>query len=368
MQLSRRSFLSMCLGCGGYLIAYKEPFCYASFAEKEALYYQELSDGNVQCLKCPHFCSIKKNKQGFCRIRVNKNGKLFNVVYGKPCAVHVDPIEKKPLFHVLPGSKSFSIATVGCNLRCKFCQNWQISQAQPNQIKSVELSPDEIVAKAKQTGCLSIAYTYTEPTVFYEYTIDIAEIAKSQNVLNVMHSNCYINPDPLRKLCTNLAAANVDLKSFSEDYYKNICSGSLKDVLKGLVIIKKEMGIWLELTNLIVPTLNDKTQDLKKMCKWVYENLGDDVPIHFSRFFPMYKLTSMPPTPVSTLEKAKDIAQESGLKFVYIGNLPGHPAENTHCPNCKRVIIKRSGYTILENNLKVDSCGYCNKKVPGLWV
>jgi len=369
MKIKRRDFLKISCSTCGYLFASNLTVFAEDITEaKEAIYYEHTSGLNVQCRHCPHQCVIANKKRGFCRIKENQNGKLYNLVYGQPCAVHVDPIEKKPLFHVMPGSKSFSIATVGCNLRCKFCQNWQISQATPEQIKSVHMPPDEVLRRAKQTGSLSIAYTYTEPTIFYEYTLDIAKIACAQGVKNVMHSNGFLNPAPLRNLCKYMTAINVDLKGFDQNYYQDICAGNLKNVLDSLVIIKREMGVWLELTNLIIPTLNDTPDEIRKMCQWIKTNLGDEVPIHFSRFHPTYKLATLPPTPVSTLETAKDIAGEAGLKYVYLGNLPGHSAENSYCPNCHKVVIRRSGYTILENDVLNGKCKYCNYKIAGVWT
>ncbi|MCG2712910.1 MAG: AmmeMemoRadiSam system radical SAM enzyme [Candidatus Omnitrophica bacterium] len=343
-------------------------FVYASVREKEALYYKTLKDNSVQCLHCPHNCTVKDGKRGFCRIKENKKGKFFNIVYANPCAVHIDPIEKKPFFHFLPGSRSLSIATAGCNLRCKFCQNWQISQAAPEQVEAVYLSPEDIALKAVQTKSRSIAYTYTEPMVWYEFALDTAVIAKKNGTKNVMHTNGYVNPVPLRGICTHLNAINVDLKAFSEEYYSQVCSGSLKQILENLIIIKKEMGVWLELTNLIVPSLNDNPDQIRKMCEWIYKNLGPDVPVHFSRFFPIYKLSTLPPTPVSTLESAHKIAIDSGLKFSYIGNLPGNPAESTYCPKCKKELIKRAGYTIVKNVLNGSICPYCNESIAGVFV
>ena len=368
MRIKRRDFIKMTICSSGYMLSKDLGFVYASVKEKEALYYKTLKDNIIQCLHCPHKCIVKDGKRGFCRIKENRKGKFYNIVYAKLCAVHIDPIEKKPFFHFLPGSRSLSIATVGCNLRCKFCQNWQISQAAPEQVQAVDLPPRDIALKAVQTKSLSIAYTYTEPMVFYEFVLDTAIIAKSNGIKNVMHTNGYINPVPLRRICTHIDAINVDLKAFTEEYYAQVCAGSLKHVLENLIIIKKETGVWLELTNLIVPSLNDNPDEIKKMCEWIYKNLGPDVPIHFSRFFPIYKLSTLPPTPVSTLESARDIAIESGLKFAYIGNLPGNPAESTYCPKCKKELIKRAGYTILKNVLNKNKCPYCNESIAGVFV
>ncbi|MFH1093867.1 MAG: AmmeMemoRadiSam system radical SAM enzyme [Candidatus Omnitrophota bacterium] len=368
MRMRRRDFIKLAICSSGYILSKDLGFVYASVKEKEAIYYKKLKDNSIQCLHCPHNCTVKEGKRGFCRIKENRKGKFFNIVYAKPCAVHLDPIEKKPFFHFLPGSKSLSIATAGCNLRCQFCQNWQISQADPEQVNSIDLPPEDIVLKGVQLKSLSIAYTYTEPMIFYEFALDTAVIAKSYGIKNVMHTNGYINPAPLRMICPHIDAINVDLKAFSEEYYQKVCAASLNQVLENLIIIKREMGVWLELTNLIVPSLNDNPNQIRKMCEWIYKNLGPDVPIHFSRFFPTYKLTTLPPTPVSTLESAHRIAIDSGLKFAYIGNIPGNPAECTYCPKCNKELIKRAGYTVLKNVLTENKCTYCQAPIAGVFI
>jgi pyruvate formate lyase activating enzyme len=279
----------------------------------------------------------------------------------------VDPIEKKPFFHVLPASTSFSLATAGCNFECKFCQNWEISQASPEDVYSYEISPEMVVKKAKETGARSVAYTYVEPTIFYEYMADIALLVKKASLLNVYHSNGFINPNPLRSLCKVLDAANIDLKGFTEAFYRELCNGELTPVLETLKILKQEK-VHLEITNLVIPTKNDEMSTLKEMCLWVKKELGPDTPIHFSRFYPLYKLRNLPPTPVSTVEKARAVALSCGLEYVYIGNIPGHEGENTFCPKCKKVIIQRTGYMIGEIHLKGGKCGYCGKPIPGIWT
>ncbi|MBI4845698.1 MAG: AmmeMemoRadiSam system radical SAM enzyme [Candidatus Omnitrophica bacterium] len=331
------------------------------------MFYQKLDAESILCLMCAHQCRVLKNQRGFCRVKENLDGKYYNIVYERPCAIHIDPIEKKPFFHVLPASTSFSIATVGCNLRCKFCQNWQISQAEPEHVKTVKMSCEDIILKAKQNNCASIAYTYTEPLMFYEYVLDIAQLAKKENIKNVMHSNGYLKPEPLENLIQNFSAINIDLKGFSERYYQDICGGSLEPVLESLILIKKRKDVWLEITNLIIPTLNDDPAGIKKMCLWICDNLGADVPLHFSRFFPTYKLTTLPPTPLTTLENARKIAHDAGVKFVYIGNAPGHEAENTYCPKCAKALIKRSGYVVLENNVINGKCPECAENISGVW-
>ena len=319
----------------------------------------------VQCELCPNGCVLDEGQHSKCRARMNKGGVLYSLVYGKPCAVHVDPIEKKPFSHFLPGTTAFSIATAGCVLSCKFCQNWQISQARPEDTDTYDLPPDEVVRKAMFYECRSISYTYTEPTVFYEYMYDTAVIAKKYGIKNTMHSCGYINEKPLRKLSKYMNAANIDLKGFTEDFYNRICNGSLKPVLNSLVVLKQE-GVWLEITNLVLPTLNDDMKTIREMCKWIKKNLGVDTPIHFSRFYPHYKLDNLPPTPLETITEARKTAMDVGLKYVYIGNIR-HEGENTYCPKCKKMLIEREGYFVKQNKIANGKCKFCSTSIAGVW-
>jgi pyruvate formate lyase activating enzyme len=296
---------------------------------------------------------------------MNKDGTLFSLVYGKPCAVHVDPIEKKPFFHFLPGTTAFSIATAGCVLSCKFCQNWQISQAKPEDTDTYDLPPARVLSSAAAHRCRSITYTYTEPTVFYEYMYDTAVMARKQGIRNTMHSCGYINEKPLRTLSKYMDAADIDLKAFTEDFYSRICNGSLKPVLNSLIVLKEE-GVWLEITNLVIPTLNDDLKKISEMCRWIVSNLGADVPIHFSRFFPHYKLTNLPPTPIETLEGARKNAMDAGMKYVYIGNIR-HEGESTFCPKCRNVLIERTGYFVKQNQVIAGRCKFCSTPIAGVW-
>lgn len=329
--------------------------------------FTPLTKGEIQCELCPHQCRVPRGKRGLCRVRENRNGKYYSLVYGNPCAIHPDPIEKKPFFHILPGTISFSLATAGCNFQCKFCQNWEISQASPEDVFSYDVPPEAIVKKAKEIGAHSIAYTYVEPTVFYEYMSDIARLAKKAGLLSLTHSNGFINPAPLRDLCKVIDAANIDLKGFSESFYRELSNGELKPVLETLKILKGE-NIHLEITNLVIPTKNDEISMVREMCLWIKKELGSETPLHFSRFYPLYKLRTLPPTPVSTLEKAREVALSAGLEYVYIGNVPGHEAENTFCPKCKKRIIQRTGYMVGEVNLKAGKCKFCGKPIPGIWA
>lgn len=285
---------------------------------KEALYYKKLKKRVVQCQLCPRFCTLKTNQVGKCRVRQNIKGVLYSLVYNKACSIALDPIEKKPLYKFLPGTKTLSIATVGCNLSCMQCQNWEISQAYPTE-NLPETSPKKIVELAIKEKCPSISYTYSEPTICYEYILKISKLAREKGIKNIIVSNGYINPEPLKELCKYIDAANIDLKAFTERFYKKICKASLKPVLESLKLLK-EKNIHIEITNLLIPTLNDDPKEIEKMCKWIKENLGEKTPLHFSRFFPMYQLREIPITPIETLETAKQIGDKY-LRYVYIGNV-----------------------------------------------
>jgi pyruvate formate lyase activating enzyme len=320
----------------------------------------------VQCELCPRFCVIESGERGDCRVRVNIDGKLTTLVYGYPCTVHVDPVEKKPLFHFLPGTKILSLATVGCNLHCKNCQNWEISQQEPEDSTAYRISPERLIELAKQYKSPSLAYTYTDPVIFYEYTCDSAKLAKEKNIRNVLVTAGYINPEPWKKMLKYTDAANIDLKGISNDFYEKVCSATLEPVQKSLVMAK-EAGILLEVTHLIIPTLNDKESDTRKLCRWVKANLGKETPLHFSRFFPRYKMKNLPPTSAATLDRAYAIAREEGLDYVYIGNIMSKKGQNTYCPQCDELLIERSGYKILRNVLKDGKCPKCSKKIYGVW-
>ena len=331
-----------------------------------AMYYRAIDETTVKCLLCPVGCTLGEGQRGFCRVRESRGGKLYTAAYGSVCSMHVDPIEKKPLFHFLPGTMSFSIATAGCNFRCKYCQNWQISQVRPEDVENYPLSPEQAVAQALRTNSPTITYTYTDPSIFYEYMLDISKAAKARGIRNIYRSNGSLNPPAVEELCLYIDAANIDLKAFTQDFYTEVSAGYLDTVLNTLKLLKKNR-IWVEITNLIVPTLNDDMGKIKEMCVWIKDNMGVDQPLHFSRFWPMYKLASLYPTPVDTLEKARQVALDVGLNYVYIGNVPGNPAENTYCPKCTAPVIRRSGYTILGNDLVNGRCGKCNEAIPGVW-
>jgi pyruvate formate lyase activating enzyme len=321
--------------------------------------------GDVQCELCPTECVLGNYQVGGCRTRINKDGVLYSLVYGKPCAVAVDPIEKKPFYHFLPATSAFSIATAGCVLSCKFCQNWQISQASPDEVDAQNLPPADVVRQAVYNRCQSITYTYTEPTVFYEYMYDTAQIARNYGIRNTMHSCGYINEKPLRRLAKVLDAADIDLKAFTEDFYSRICGGKLKPVLDSLVVLRQE-NVWLEITNLVIPGLNDDAKQIGEMCRWIVKELGPDVPVHFSRFTPQYKLKDLPPTPLATLKDAHRIARDSGVRYPYIGNIRTE-AESTFCHKCRRLLIERIGYFVKQNQVVQGKCRSCGTAIPGVW-
>jgi pyruvate formate lyase activating enzyme len=372
-RLSRRTFVQGSL-CSLALLALPCPtLASSSPATKQgflnpqpALFCQTLPGKKVKCLLCPRACEVMDGGRGNCGVRENRGGQYYTLVYGNPCAVHVDPVEKKPFFHVLPGSSSFSIATAGCNLHCKFCQNWEISQAHPEDTCNFDLPPEKVVAGAQEQGSASIAHTYVEPVIFYEYMLAVGQLAKKAGILNVCHSNGHINPEPLEKLVDVLDAVCVDLKAFNNNFYQSLVEGELKPVLNTLKTLRRR-GVHLEIVNLVIPTHNDRPGEITAMCRWIHDNLGPLTPLHFSRFYPMHKMLDLSPTPVSTLEKAYDLAHQAGLKYVYIGNLPGHEAESTFCHSCGKMVVARQGYQTREVNLKDGNCGHCGTRIPGIW-
>ena len=304
----------------------------------------------VVCELCPRKCEIPEGSAGDCRVRVNLDGKLRAMTYGRPSAVHIDPMEKKPLYHFHPGTPILSIATAGCNLHCQNCQNWQLSQRGGEEMEIIyRAAPEEVVELALSEGCRSIAYTYSDPVIFYEYVYDSAAMARTHGLKNVFITAGYINKPPLRKLCTVLDATNTDLKFFDNKLYQRVCGATLRPVLDALVTFR-EQGVWLEVTNLIIPTLNDDLSMIRRMTTWIRDELGEDTPLHFSRFQPMYRMRNLPPTPTDTLERARIEAMDVGLKYVYLGNLFGHEAESTYCPRDGTTLISRIGHRILNYN------------------
>jgi len=321
----------------------------------------------VKCTLCAQSCTIRAGERGRCRSRANVNGELRSLVYGRPAAVHIDPIEKKPFYHFLPGSAAFSMATTGCPLSCRFCQNWELSQAKPEDYDVEYRTPDTIVAAAKNRGAPVIAYTYNEPTVFMEYFTDIARIAKKRGISSVLVSCGFMQEEPLEEMCDVLDAIKIDLKGFSPDFYRKVCSAELAPVLRSIKQVAAS-GIHLEIVNLVVPTLNDSEHMLTELVKWVVGELGPDVPVHFTRFHPDYQLRNLPPTPVATLERGYDIAKKGGMHFPFVGNVPGHEGNNTYCPGCGEIAIARTGFLVEENRIVDGRCGHCAGPIAGVWT
>ncbi len=380
-KLKRRSFLK-CLGCGtaamlapqtGILpeiIGGVQNACAFDYSTElssvEARFYKKLETGGIECGLCPRHCRITDMERGYCGVRENRSDVYRTLVYGLPCAINIDPIEKKPLFHFYPGTSAFSLATAGCNVNCKFCQNWDISQSRPEQTNNLVLPPKEVVNIALQRKVPTIAYTYSEPVIFYEYMYDIAKLGHKNSVKSVMISNGYIEEQPMADLLPHLDAIKIDLKSIREDYYKKTVNGELKPVLDRLIQIKNA-GVWLEIVFLVVPTLNDSDDEFKELAGWIKNYLGVDTPLHYSRFHPQYLLKNLPMTPEKTLQNAYDISRAEGLEYVYLGNLPLHPAESTYCPGCGEILVERKGYNISKINLVGNLCQKCKREIPGLF-
>lgn len=331
-----------------------------------ASHWKRLNKKTVQCYLCPNECVIEDGERGACRVRENIDGKLYSLVFSRIAAIHTDPIEKKPLNHFLPGSKTLSVATAGCNLSCKFCQNWQLSQSKPEDLNATRITPIALLRRAKSSRTPVIAFTYNEPTVQYEYIIETSRKAREMGLRSVIISNGYIKPDASKELMTHLDGVKIDLKAFNEKFYNNICGGNIYDVLKNLETVYAS-GNWLEIVTLVIPTLNDSPKEIREMARWVKQNLSPYVPMHFTRFHSMYLIRNLPPTPIKTLERCREIAKSEGIKYAYIGNVPGHKWENTYCHNCNKRIISRSGFLSVKNHIKKGRCPYCKVKIPGIW-
>ncbi len=372
--MKRRRFLQATAGAGLALgtdlgTALQNYYAFgqtANLSHVEARYYKKLPDREIECLLCPRKCKLGDKERGYCGVRQNDGGTYYTLVYGKACTMNVDPIEKKPFFHVLPRSQAFSIATAGCNVNCKFCQNWEISQVRPEQVSHFDLPPKAVVEAALKYRCLSIAYTYSEPVVFFEYMYDASVEARRKGIRNVVVTGGHISPEPLEALIQVVDAIKVDLKAFQQDFYTAYVRGELQPVLDAIRTIGRSKR-WLEIVYLVIPTLNDEPGQIRKMAQWILKEIGPDRPLHFTQFHPMYLIKNLPPTPVSTLEKLRQIALQEGLHYVYLGNVPGHEGENTFCPSCKKMIIRRIGFDIDQIELKGGACKFCQTPIPGIW-
>ncbi len=371
-DIGKREFLKKCIALSAGMICLSGTEVISQIApagqdvyKKVAMFQDETARG-IMCRICPNECVLKEGELSKCNNRKVYKSKLYTLAFGNPCSVNVDPIEKKPLYHFLPGSRAFSIATAGCNLVCLNCQNWTISQISPDKTRNYDLMPEEVVQECINKGCKSIAYTYSEPMTFYEYVYETATLAKKAGIKNIVKSNGYIYPEPLKKLCSVIDAANIDLKAFSESTYLKLSGGKLQPVLDSLKVYQ-EMGVWLEITNLVVPTWTDDYDEIRKMCRWLSNNGFKKTPLHFSRFYPTYKLEQLPPTPVEILNKASQIAVEEGLIFVYTGNVPGNEISDTKCPYCNNKVIVRQGFRVAANNLTNGKCNKCGNAIEGIW-
>lgn len=335
---------------------------------KAALWKDGKQQGQICCQLCSHFCTLHPGETGKCGIRVNDNGTLLTLVADRIAALNLDPVEKKPLYHFLPGSQTLSLGTVGCNFSCKFCQNHGLSQdvKKDQTLLGRKVSPQELVNLAVEYGAKSISYTYSEPTIFFELMQATAQLAKEQGLKNIMVSNGFMSLHCLQKLSPLIDAINVDLKAFSEEFYDHFCQAKLKPVLYNLKKIKS-MGWWLEVTTLLIPGVNDNSKELQKIARFITQEIGPDTPWHISRFHPAYQMPNRPPTPVQTLEEAYDLARSTGLHFVYLGNVPGHPGEHTLCPHCQNILIRRQSFSILENTLDRGTCPHCKELISGYW-
>ena len=371
-DLSKRDFLKKSLALSAGLICWPVESVFSEMTfEQQGIYkriamFQDESARGIMCRICPNECVLKEGELSKCNNRKVYKSKLYTLAFGNPCSVNADPVEKKPLYHFLPGSKAFSIATAGCNLVCLNCQNWTISQTSPDKTRNWDLMPARVVEECTDNSCRSIAYTYSEPITFYEYAFETATLARDAGIKNIFKSNGYINPEPLKKICSVLDAANIDLKAFSESTYLKLTGGKLQPVLDSLKVIK-DMGVWLEITNLIVPDWTDNPDDIRSMCRWLSDNGFKNTPLHFSRFYPLHKLEQLPPTPVEILNDAYRIATEEGLKYVYTGNAPGNEISDTKCPSCNSTVVARKGYRITSNTLIAGKCGKCGYSIEGVW-
>ena len=389
--LDRRSFIAASAACLGWATSARAfwPFGHGAAAKaggreirghvfkgdapdrlwtyaREAYRFERMGNGRVICQVCPHRCLLAPGDRSVCRSKVNMDGTLYTLAFGNPCAVHIDPVEKKPLYHFMPGISVYSLAAAGCNFRCLNCQNWEISQVPPEQVSYHTLFPDQALDKAKRSQCRAIAYTYSEPVTFIEYMTAVAGKAQAVGIKNLWISNGYINPGPLSELCRIIDGANINLKAYSDDIYRTLNGGRLEPVLETLQGLH-DHKVHFEITNLVVPGYTDDDRMVRDMCRWIVDHLGQDHPLHFLRFFPRYKLQRLAPTPLSTLDRFRRIAMDTGVRYVYLGNVPGHDGNHTFCHSCGKLIVKRMGYQLPEYHLERGCCRYCGTAIPGVW-
>ena len=376
VDVTRREFLGVCGACMAFGLL---PDSYASspgtqdrprkgvFSPVPAKYWKRAGEESTQCLLCPNACIRGPGEQGRCHSRENRGGSYYSLVYNAPCLIHRDKIEKLPMYHLRPGSEVFSIATAGCNLGCKYCQNWQFSQQSPYVTENYSITPEEVIRSVRAANCSTIAFFYTEPVVYFEYMLDIAKLAKQNDISTIMVSAGYINEEPFQEILPLIDAVTFGLKGFDPTFYESVVGGNLENVLAALKQLHRS-GVWYEMVNLIVPTMNDNPKDMHDMCAWIATHLGTSHPLHFTRFVPEYLLRTLPMTPQRTLEQAREIAFSHGLQYVYTENMPGHEGNNTYCPSCKKLLVQRLGIKLKNNVLRRGKCPYCNTAQSGPWI
>lgn len=337
------------------------------YEPRRSEWFTQLGQNNIRCDLCPKECVLAPGDRSPCNVRENRDGNGYTLAYGNPALVQEDPIERKPFYHVMPSSRVLSICTAGCNLSCKFCELWDIALVRPEEVHAYQMTPEDVIDHAQSCGVSAISFAFGEPVAFYEYMSDIAELAKNAALKRLIHTAGFIKPEPLNAICGKLDAAIVDLKSFDPNFYRDVVGGELEPVLRTLKTMR-ESGLHIEITHLVIPTLNDDFELIGRMCDWIVSELGADTPIHFSRFYPLYKLSALPRTPVATLDRAREVARKAGLNYVYIAKVIGHEGENTFCANCGEMIIHRVGFMVEEKALKSGKCGFCGYTIPGLWA
>ncbi len=333
----------------------------------EASWFSSVNNSEIECALCPNGCRLKPGQRSVCRVRENRDGQGYTLAHSNPALIQEDPVERKPFFHVLPGTRALSISTTGCNLKCKFCEVWDMALVDPEDVHAYDMPPEAVVKHALAAGLKSLSYAFGEPVIFYEYMKKTSEKAREQGLFNLMHTAAYINPEPLKELCSTIDAVNVDLKSFDEKFYREVVGGELLLVLDSLKTIR-EKGLHLEITTIVIPTLNDDMEMISEMCSWIKTELGPDVPLHLARFYPLYQLSGLPRTPVSTLDQARETALQAGLNHVYVSRVTGHEGENTFCPGCGEKIINRVGFIIDSMNMQEGKCSHCSREISGIWT
>ncbi len=367
--MDRREFLikSAAFGCAtalGQGLLWGNKIYAGGHGLHPARWQEKLPDGEVRCVLCPLNEVLKPGQMGACRVRENQQGRLVVTNHGKPAAMHLDPVEKNPLYHYTPGVQCLALATAGCNLACPACQNWEISQRKTSQVRTYDLTPEKAVFYAERNNCGAVSYTFSEPVVFAEYMLDTARLARKRGMKNHVVTGGFVNPDPLREICSDVDSMVVSIKGLDDSEYGR--AGAF-DTIKEVLKIIADSDCWLEIAVLVVPTRNDDISQLSTICRWIADNLGPNVPVHFSRFYPSFRLRNLPQTPVASLERARRTALDCGIKYAYVGNVPGHIHNNTYCHNCQEMLIQRVGFRVIKNNLAGSSCPKCKTRIPGIW-